>query len=90
MKRNNTVPLIESLCTLNKPEEFALFLTDLCTPQELEALEARWQAAQLITQGHTIRSVNTITKVSTATITRVNKCLNYGAGYKLMLKKLKR
>lgn len=82
-------PLFESLCQLKNKNEFEQFFTDLCTPQEIESLQRRWLAAQLINQGHTIRSVNTLTRASTTTITRVNRSLNYGCGYQLLLNKLK-
>lgn len=86
----NSTPqsLFSSLCMLKTPEEFEVFFSDLCTPKEIEALKLRWTAAQLINQGHTIREVNTLTNASTTTITRVNRCLHYGQGYRQLLNKL--
>ena len=83
-----TNPLFESLCQLKTAQEFELFFADLCTPQEIEALNLRWAAAQLIHNGSTIREVNATTHASTATITRVNRSLNYGQGYRLLLNRL--
>lgn len=80
--------LFESLCLLKTADEFELFFADLCTPQELEALQTRWTSAQLIAQGLTIREVNTVTSASTTTITRVNRSLHYGKGYRLLLDKM--
>ncbi|MCS5707571.1 transposase [Candidatus Berkiella cookevillensis] len=80
--------LFKNLCALKTAEEFELFFADLCTPQELEALQTRWACAQLIAQGLTIREVNTITSASTTTITRVNRSLHYGKGYRLLLDKM--
>lgn len=80
--------LFNSLCALKTAEEFEIFFNDLCTPQELEAFQTRWVCAQLIAQGLTIREVNTITSASTTTITRVNRSLHYGKGYRLLLDKI--
>ena len=80
--------LFESFCLLKTAAEFELFFADLCTPQELEALQTRWASAQLIAQGLTIREVNSVTNASTTTITRVNRSLHYGKGYRLVLDKM--
>lgn len=81
--------LFDSLCQLTTAQEFEQFLNDLCTPQEMEALELRWQVAQLIHQGHTVRDVHAKTQASTTTITRVNRSLHYGhGGYQHLLNKL--
>ena len=58
-------------------------------PGELEALAQRFQVAQLLASGKNYNEINEMTGVSTATICRVNKCLNYGdGGYRTVLERL--
>lgn len=61
------------------------FLTDLLTPGELEDLSSRWLAAQLLYAGLTYREVSAKTGLSTATVTRVGRCLKWSSGYNSVL-----
>lgn len=86
----NTSPelssLIEALLKLKTTEEYRLFLEDLCTPAELAALTGRWRAACLVNEGLPYRLIHQKSGVSTATITRVARCVSSGAGgYRLAL-----
>jgi len=75
--------------TLKTPEECYMFFEDLCTISELMSISQRMKVAGLLSEHHTTHSISETTGASTATISRVNRCLNYGAGgYKLVLERL--
>jgi len=80
--------LIAAIASLDTLDSFKGFLTDLCTPQELTAMSQRWQVAKLLNQGLTTRAICRQTGASTTTISRVNRSINYGSGYKKLLQKL--
>ena len=62
------------------------FFEDACTIKELEAISQRVEVAELLSDGKNYQDVSRLTGASTATISRVSKCLNYGAGgYKLVI-----
>lgn len=78
--------LLDAFVRLRSREEAEAFLTDLCTPAELEALTGRWRVARLVNEGVPYREIHDRTGVSTATITRVARALTHGAGgYRRML-----
>lgn len=56
------------------------FLTDLCTPAELEALADRWRVVPLLLQAKPYRDIHALTGVSVTTIGRIARCLSFGAG----------
>ena len=65
------------------------FFEDICTVSELKALSQRLEVARMLQDGHTYDDIVARTGASTATISRVKRCLNYGAdGYKLILTRL--
>ncbi len=72
--------LSEALCSLDSPDEIRLFLEDLCTPAEIEALVDRWRVAQLLDLGHTYRDIRERTQVSVTTIGRVARFMEMGTG----------
>ena len=79
------------ILTLKTEAECRAFFEDVCTIKELEALAQRFQVAQLLSDGKNYNEINDQTGVSTATICRVNKCLNYGdGGYRTVLERMKR
>jgi TrpR-related protein YerC/YecD len=79
--------LFSAILSLRTPAECAAFLADLCTPAELEAMSGRWRVARLLDQGIPYRSISEKTGISTATVTRVARCLTYGrdGGYRRVL-----
>ena len=86
----NRRALIDALVTLRTPHEWEQFLTDLCTPGELEALDGRWRVAQLLADGVPYRRIYEVTGVSTATVTRVARALEWGeGGYAIALNRVK-
>jgi len=83
--------LFSALSKLKTEEELSLFLRDLCTPQELQAMADRWLVAQKVAEGGTYREISAQTGASTATVTRVARALSLGeGGYRLLLNKLHR
>ncbi len=85
--------LSEQLCkavlTLSSVEECYQFFEDICTVSELKALSQRLEVARMLDAKHTYDDIVARTGASTATISRVKRCLNYGAdGYKLILERL--
>jgi len=79
--------LFEAILTLKGQEDCYRFFEDLCTVGEIKAMAARWRVAKMLTEERTYTEIIAETGVSTATISRVKKCLYYGAdGYKKILK----
>ncbi len=72
--------LSEALCSLDTANEVKLFLEDLCTPAEIEAMVDRWRVAQLLDQGLTYRDISDLTEVSVTTIGRVARFMEMGTG----------
>jgi len=81
--------LSEALLTLRTPEEVRLFLEDLCTPAEIEAMVDRWRVAQLLEKGLSYREIREITEVSVTTVGRVARFMELGTGgYRLALDRM--
>ena len=72
--------LAVALAGLRGAEAFQAFLTDLCTPAELEALVDRWRVVPLLQQGVPYREIHERTGVSVTTVGRVARTLDRGAG----------
>lgn len=88
-KNKPSLPLYKALLALKTVEEAEMFLTDLCTPAEIQAMTDRWKAVQWLEQGLPYRKIYEQGGVSTATVTRVARCLSSGAGgYRLLLKRM--
>ncbi|NLK73568.1 MAG: TrpR-like protein YerC/YecD [Clostridiales bacterium] len=89
LKNKFTDELFEAILQLQSIEECYRFFEDICTIKELQSLSQRWQVAKLLEENKTYNEIEELTHASTATISRVNKCLVYGAdGYRLILKRL--
>lgn len=84
-KREN---LAKALLSLNTEEECYAFLDDLCTFKETEDLINRFCIAMLLDRGKTFLDVEAETGASSATISRVNRCLKYGKGYRTAIDRL--
>ena len=81
--------LFQSILQLESVEECYRFFDDLCTIKELQDLAQRLEVAVLLSKGVNYQTISQTVNVSTATISRVSKCLNYGSGgYRDALKKL--
>ena len=83
-----TDKLMEAILTLKDEKEAYAFFDDLCTINELQDLAKRFEAAKLLEAGMNYQQISKKLSISTATISRVSRCLNYGTGgYKRMLEK---
>jgi TrpR-related protein YerC/YecD len=81
--------LFDAVLSLKTAEECYMFFEDICTISELKSIAQRMKVAALLREGHTCHDISVKTGASTATISRVNKCLNYGTGgYGLVLGRL--
>ena len=87
---DQTSLLFDAVLTLETKEECRAFFQDLCTVAELRAMAQRLEVAQLLDDGLIYNDILQRTGASSATISRVNRALQYGAdGYKAVLPKLK-
>ena len=81
--------LSDALLSLETALEVRLFLEDLCTPAEIEAMVDRWRVAQLVAQGYSYRDIRDMTEVSVTTIGRVARFIEQGTGgYRTALNRL--
>ena len=81
--------LFEAILTMKDRDECRAFFQDLCTVAELRAMTQRLEVAQLLDQGLIYNDILQRTGASSATISRVNRALQYGAdGYKTVLPRL--
>lgn len=78
--------LFELILTLKTQEDCEKFFDDLCTYKELEAMAQRVRAAKMIIKGNTYEQIIKETEISSATLSRVSKCVKYGNGYKNYIK----
>ena len=82
--------LFEGVLSLTSVEECYNFFEDLCTITELRAMAQRFQVAKMLDDGQIYSDIVKETGASTATISRVNKCLIYGTdGYRMVLARAK-
>ena len=82
--------LFEAILCLENMEECYNFFEDLCTVTELKALSQRFQVAKMLDSGKVYSDIVATTGASTATISRVNRSLNYGCdGYRVLFDRLK-
>lgn len=94
MARHTTNPTLEYLVhgflTLQTADECRSFLFDLCTQSELMEMSRRLQAAKMLKDGYIYTEIAEQTGLSTATISRVNRCLKYNedSGYEVVLDRL--
>lgn len=82
--------LCEAVLSLKNKEEVYRFFEDICTINEIKDLEQRLQVAKMLKQKRTYLDIASTTGASTATISRVNRALNYGSdGYNMVFERLK-
>jgi TrpR-related protein YerC/YecD len=87
---NETDLLFKAIGALGSDEEYYRFFEDLCTINELLALAQRFTIAKMLSEDRTYQYIEEKTGASTATISRINRFLKYGAdGYSVALGKLK-
>ncbi|MBQ9061186.1 MAG: TrpR-like protein YerC/YecD [Firmicutes bacterium] len=89
-KNDDIDELFRAVLVLQDEEDCYRFFEDICTINEIHAIAQRLQVAKLLSENRTYNEIESITKASTATISRINKCLVYGAeGYQRILARMK-
>lgn len=89
IKDEMTDKLFEAILLLENIDECYNFFEDICTISEIKALAQRLEVAGMLKKGIVYTEISEKTGASTATISRVNRALNYGAdGYKTILQRL--
>ena len=83
--------MYEAILSLKDVDEAIRFFDDLCSVTELRAIEQRFQVAKLLSEGHIYNAILDETGASSATISRVNRSLQYGTGgYDIVLDRIKK
>lgn len=75
------------IADLRDADECGALLADLCTRKEIEKMAERIHAARLLMQGKTYQQVIAETDISSATLSRVSQCVQYGEGYRRLLQR---
>ena len=76
----NTTALFEAILSLQSIEECEMFFQDICTIKEIQDISQRYEVARLLNSGKLYQEIAQLTGASTATISRVNKAIQYGEG----------
>ena len=88
-RREDIDELFDGILTLREREDCYRFFEDICTINEIHSIAQRLQVAKLLSEKKTYNEIEKVTKASTATISRINKCIVYGAdGYRRVLDRL--
>lgn len=90
-RRNETIDaLFDAILSLEKREECYDFFEDLCTVKEISDMAQRLEAAKLLLDGSTYEQIVKTVEISTATISRINRCIQYGTGgYRQTIEKVR-
>ncbi|MFC4023325.1 YerC/YecD family TrpR-related protein [Oceanobacillus longus] len=81
--------LFDAILSLKDREECYRFFDDIATMSEIQSISQRLQVAKMLTDGNTYSAIEKETKASTATISRVRRCINYGSdGYQMVLERI--
>lgn len=90
LKNKETDALFEAVLQLESIDECYSFFTDLCTISEIKSLSQRLEVAMMLKDKHVYNDIAAKTGASTATISRVNRCIQYGEnGYNLVIDRMK-
>ena len=90
LDKQSSDALYRAIVSIQTEEECRSFLEDLCTVSELKSMAQRMDVALLLDDGLIYSEILEKTGASSATISRVNRCLHYGAGgYKIIVQRLK-
>jgi TrpR-related protein YerC/YecD len=91
IRDENTDYLFRAILTLDSVDECYKFFQDLCTVSELKEMSKRFKAARMLRDNYIYTDIAKETGLSTATISRVNRCLKYGNdGYVTVLERMER
>ena len=86
-KKERVDRLFQLIADIDDPEEIRALFTDLCTAKEIQNMAERCYAAKLLLQGNTYNQVMSKADISSATLSRVSRCVQFGSGYSRLLKK---
>lgn len=84
--KSMTNELFELIASINSAEDCKALFSDLCTIKEIEQMAQRVKAAKLLIEGKTYNQVIEETDISSATLSRVSRCVQHGDGYSRFLK----
>lgn len=85
-KNQKIEQLYRLIVSLNSLEDCRALFDDLCTQKEIEKMAERIHAAKLLMEGKTYNQVIAQSDISSATLSRVSRCVQYGKGYSKLLK----
>ena len=89
VRREPYMEMYEAILTLETLDECVRFFDDLCSVTELRAIEQRYQVSRMLNDGHIYSTILEQTGASSATISRVNRSLQYGKnGYEVVFNRL--
>ena len=88
VKTEHTDELYRLLAEIQDPQDIRDLLDDLCTRKEVENMAERVFAARLLLEGNTYNQIMSQADISSATLSRVSRCVQYGNGYSRLLRKL--
>ena len=90
LRNESTDRLFQTILNLKNLDECYAYFEDLCTIKELRDMAQRLDTAILLSEGYSYQKIQENIDISTATIGRVSKCLNYGSGgYRTAINRLK-
>jgi len=90
IRKEHYMKMYEAILSLESVEEVMKFFEDLCTVSEIQAMEQRYEVAECLNKGMIYNDILAETGASSATISRVNRSLQYGAGgYEIAFDRLK-
>lgn len=90
-KNPMTDALFDAILCLETREDCYRFFEDLCTVKEVSDMAQRLEAAKMLLDGNTYEQIVKTVEISTATISRINRCIQYGpGGYQDIIKKAQR
>ena len=85
-KQDHIRQLFELICSIDNIDDCQALFDDLCTVKEVEIMAERCFAAKLLLEGYTYSQVMAQADISSATLSRVSRCVQYGSGYSKLLK----
>ena len=89
LRTENVKDLFEAILTLQNVDECYAFFEDVCTVNELQSIAQRFEVAAMLRQKNTYLEIAQKTGASTATISRVNRSLNFGSdGYEMVFERI--
>ena len=85
-KHQKTDALYALIASITDPADCKVLFQDLCTAKEIENMAERVYAAKLLLEGKTYNQIMELADISSATLSRVSRCVQYGEGYSKLLK----